>query len=41
LKNPQFTDKAPAEVVEEHQQRLQAARTTLENLDAARKRLSA
>jgi valyl-tRNA synthetase len=41
LKNPQFTDKAPAEVVEEHQQRLQAARTTLENLDAAKKRLSA
>jgi valyl-tRNA synthetase len=41
LKNPQFTDKAPAEVVEEHQQRLQAAKTTLESLDAARKRLSA
>jgi valyl-tRNA synthetase len=41
LKNPQFTDKAPSEVVEEHQQRLAEARTTLANLDAARSRLTA
>jgi valyl-tRNA synthetase len=41
LGNPQFTDKAPAEVVEEHRERLEAAKTTLTSLDAARSRLSA
>ncbi|HVY12368.1 MAG TPA: class I tRNA ligase family protein, partial [Alphaproteobacteria bacterium] len=41
LANPQFTDKAPAEVVEEHQQRLEAARTTLAGLDAAQAKLTA
>ncbi len=41
LKNPQFTDKAPPEVVEEHKTRLEEARTTLSSLEAAKARLSA
>jgi valyl-tRNA synthetase len=41
LKNPQFVDKAPTEVVDEHKERLENARTTLAQLDAAQARLRA
>jgi valyl-tRNA synthetase len=41
LGNPQFVDNAPNKVIAEHNQRLENARTTLSNLEAARARLSA
>lgn len=41
LSNPQFVDKAPADVVAEHKERLSAARETLASIDAARERLKA
>lgn len=41
LGNPQFADFAPQEVVADHRERLEQARITLANLDAAKARLSA
>ena len=41
LGNPQFADFAPEDVVNDHRERLEQARITLANLDAAKARLSA
>ncbi|MBY0429261.1 MAG: valine--tRNA ligase [Alphaproteobacteria bacterium] len=41
LGNPQFADFAPQDVVADHRERLEQARITLANLDAAKARLSA
>ncbi|NDE90810.1 MAG: valine--tRNA ligase [Alphaproteobacteria bacterium] len=41
LGNPQFADFAPQDVVADHRERLEQARVTLANLDAAKARLSA
>jgi valyl-tRNA synthetase len=41
LGNPQFADFAPHDVVADHRERLEQARVTLANLDAAKARLSA
>jgi valyl-tRNA synthetase len=36
LQNPNFVDKAPPEVIDEHRERLETAKVTLGSLDAAR-----